>query len=472
MAKFRAVCLAVFGLTISGAVCAQTPHTDESSNYAADILGVTEAHLSADYWVANTPDADVPFVEPRDIAALNAETFALDENLALLSELPDAVDGETLEAYILDISSPASADRFTKDGDKLTERDYRRYQKSLNLRAVADETPVKFGLVLRRTSMRTFPTDDQVYNSPSGGDIDRFQETALFPGQAVAVLHESRDGKWVFAQSYNYRAWMKAADVAVGDRRTVLDYAASDDVLVVTGPKVFTVFNPEEPAVSEVQLDMGVRLPLGSVKEYGHDIYGQNPYAAYIVILPTADENGALVLKPALIARSQDVKTGYLPFSPETVIRQSFKFLGERYGWGHDYNGRDCTGFVSEVYKSVGILMPRNSGQQGSGEYGVNIRFDEDTPYEEKLAAIKTLEPGDLLYIPGHVMMYLGLENGVPYIIHDVHGYSHKTPEGDYYEGVLNGVSVTPLTTLHLSEEMRYIDRIYNLKKIRPGGRR
>ena len=39
-------------------------------------------------------------------------------------------------------------------------------------------------------------------------------------------------------------------------------------------------------------------------------------------------------------------------------------FLGERYGWGHRYNGRDCSGFVSEVYQSMGVQLPRNTSDQ------------------------------------------------------------------------------------------------------------
>ncbi|MEQ8936378.1 MAG: SH3 domain-containing protein [Amphiplicatus sp.] len=467
MTVFRSIWLSFAALVFCATANANAREAREQSAYSTDILGISEEHLSPEHWISKIPDADAPFVPEERISALNERTFDADKNLVRLETLPDSIDRKTLETYIAEISQVPGSDRFTRDGRKLTGRDYKKYQRALNPGAVAEDNPVTFGLIVRRTSMRTFPTDDETYREGTDRDIDRFQETGLFPGQPVAILHASKDGKWVFAQSYNYRAWMKKADAATSDRKTVLDFASGDDMLLVTGAKAYTVYNPDDPSVSEVQLDMGTRLPLGSPEQYGHDILGQNPYATHIVVLPTANAKGALVLKPALIARSQDVSARYLAFTPRNVITQAFKFLGERYGWGHDYNGRDCTGFVSEVYKSMGILMPRNSGQQGEGSYGVNIRFDENTTYEEKLAAIKTLDPGDLIYIPGHVMMFLGLEDGVPYVIHDVNGYAHKDADGKFYRGVLNGVSVTPLTTLHLSEETRYIDRIYNLKKMR-----
>ena len=149
------------------------------------------------------------------------------------------------------------------------------------------------------------------------------------------------------------------------------------------------------------------------------------------------------------------------------LVTQAFKFLGERYGWGHDYNGRDCTGFVSEVYRSMGIDMPRNSGQQGYGDFGQTTLFDKDTPNEVKLERIKQAKIGDLMYLPGHVVMYIGEIDGEPYVIHDVHGMSYQDDQGDYYRGTLNGVSVTPLLSLGLGKDRTYLDGIYSIKTVR-----
>mgnify|MGYP000230584309 len=46
----------------------------------------------------------------------------------------------------------------------------------------------------------------------------------------------------------------------------------------------------------------------------------------------------------------------------------------------------------------------------------------------EKKQILKVLEPGTLLYFPGHVMMYLGYENGNFYVINDV---SRLVKEGE-----------------------------------------
>ena len=63
-------------------------------------------------------------------------------------------------------------------------------------------------------------------------------------------------------------------------------------------------------------------------------------------------------------------------------------------------------------------------------------------------------------------MMYLGDENGQPRVIHDVKGLAYWTPEGEFYKGVLNAVSVTPLIKLQLNKTTSYVDKIYNIKRI------
>ena len=67
-----------------------------------------------------------------------------------------------------------------------------------------------------------------------------------------------------------------------------------------------------------------------------------------------------------------------------------------------------------EVYKTFGFLMPRNTGQQGEGSFGENTRFTPATGRAGKLDALKRMDVGDLLYVPGHVLMYIGDVNGEP----------------------------------------------------------
>src|SRR5690606_4113209 len=90
------------------------------------------------------------------------------------------------------------------------------------------------------------------------------------------------------------------------------------------------------------------------------------------------------------------------------LIRQAFKFLGERYGWGHRYNGRDCSGFVSEVMRSFGLVLPRNTGAQARSPALEGLAVEPGSPHEERLRLLGSSQVGDLVYLPGHVMMVIG----------------------------------------------------------------
>jgi len=446
---------------------AASPYVEGKS----DVINVNEAQLNSAYWVGlhdqNGASDNIVLIDKKGVSQFNQQVMQSNSHVVDPLAMAKVLTKAQLINHINEISSVPGSDRFYYDGHKLGEKEFNVYRDNLNIPAVLEQNNVSWGLVVKRTSLRTFPTTDRVFNSGMDTDLDRFQETAVFPGEAVAVLHESKDKKWYLVRSYNYLAWVLKEDIALGDKKIVHDFVHNTHFLMITGDKVFTTFVPNKAQVSEVQLDMGVKLPLINKQEYPAHLYGQNPFASYIVQLPVRTSKGMLDFLPAMIAKSKDTHIGYLPFTKQNIIKQGFKFLGERYGWGHDYNGRDCTGFVGEVYKTFGLLMPRNSGQQGKASYGKNVDFTAESSKQEKLDAISQLEIGDLIYIPGHVVMYLGDDNGEPYIIHDVKGLSYYTEDKKYYKGTLNGVSVTPLLPLHLSETKSYIDKIYNIKKIR-----
>jgi hypothetical protein len=436
----------------------------QKGDYKSDVIGVNEAQLSSNHWLKNLSEA--PLMSPMQVAQFNDKVINNDANVVNPLAMAEQLTKTELLAKIDQISSLPTSDRFYADGSKLNESSYRGYLSSVNKTNVAAMNPVKFGLVVKRSVLRKFPTMHRVFNEGMDTDLDRFQESGVFPGEAVAVLHQSSDKLWYLVQAYNYVAWVPKKAIALASKETINKFVGAKHFLLVTGSKVYTAYTPENKKVSQIQLDMGVRLPLVDFNNVPSRLYGQNPFASYVVQLPTQNEDGNLELAMALVGRSQDVSTDYLKVTKQNIVKQAFKFLGERYGWGHDYNGRDCTGFVGEVYKSFGFVMPRNSGQQGHGKYGENTRFTKKSTRTEKLAVIKTLAVGDLIYIPGHVMMYLGEENGEPYVIHDVKGLAYLDQQGELYRGTLNGVSVTPLLPLRLSKTTTYVDRIYNIKRI------
>ncbi|PHZ84769.1 hypothetical protein CRD36_10265 [Paremcibacter congregatus] len=435
--------------------------------FVSDVMGITEKHLSPDHWVASSSRSKI-LMTAAEIHDFNARNIAAEKTLYNLASLPQNLSRDDLLARIRSISNVPKYPRIYSDGTPVTQKDFSRYEASLNLEAIKENNMLRFAMAVRRTPLRTYPTLDLLFSSDADNrDIERFQESTLFPADIAVILHESVDGNWSLIQSNTYIAWVQNKDIAVGARADILAYKAAKDFLLVTGDKIHTTYNPEVPEVSELQLDMGVRLPLDRPEEFQHNLYGQNPYLSHMVKLPIRQPDGSLAFRHALISRAKDVHVGYLPFTEENIIRQAFKFLGERYGWGHRYNGRDCTGFVSEVYKSFGILLPRNSGDQARSPIGQNTRFDKDTPRDVKHTVLHQSRVGDMVYMPGHVMMILGQSDGQPFVIHDVTGLGYMQQDGSIYKGTLNGVSITPIIPLQSNPKRTYVDTVSNIKSIR-----
>ncbi|MCF6193286.1 MAG: SH3 domain-containing protein [Kangiellaceae bacterium] len=440
---------------------------DDHNEFKSDIEGMQEIMLSPNHWKNKLYPQQSPLLSSQQIAKQNTALFHSDAHMNELTAYPKVLGKTNILGKITKASKLPNSNRYYTNGKQVDKYNLAAYQESLNIKAVPDTVSVRFGMVVKRTDLRTFPTSDAVFKTPNNINLDRFQETALFPAEAVVVLHQSLDQSWYFVVSYNYSGWVKKSDIAIGTKGKIFEYKNSKSFLVVTGDMIFTTYNPYRTKVSNVQLDMGTKLTLVDKKNTPTSLDGQNTYTSYVVKLPTRSKEGDLKFELGLISRNRDVHIGYLPFTKQNILEQSFKFLGERYGWGHSFNARDCTGFIGDIYKSFGILMPRNSSQQAQSKQGQNIHFSKNASINEKLASINSLEVGDLIYIPGHVMMFLGMEDGKPFIIHDVSGLAYLKEDGSYYKSTLNGVSVTPLLPLQLNQETSYIDRIYNLKKIK-----
>jgi hypothetical protein len=449
--------------------CASRPHPPSAPVIPASaVVGVQDAQLKPDFWIARESSARKLVLNSEAIAAQNARLQQLDPSVRDIEKLPATLAASDVKVWIGKLSVRPDDELFDAQGRVLSAAVLEELMSSLALDAVPASQPVRFGMIVKRADLRTFPTLMRVFNSRDNTDIDRFQETALFPGTPVAIVHESRDRQWWFVVSPFYAAWIEKRFVAEGSAQQVFEYTRKAPYIVVTGPTAKTVFTPAQPDVSELQLDMGVRVPVLANWPESKPVNGQHPYTAHVIELPARATDGSLQFVPALLPRTADTSSDYLPLNRTNLLRQGFKFLGERYGWGHSYNARDCSGFVSEVYRSFGVQLPRNTRDQAVSPALNRIAFTSADDHEHRLAVLRDLQVGDLIYIPGHVMMVIGYDHGMPYVIHDTTGIGYRDAAGTPTRVVLNGVSVTPLTPLLFSREEPLVDRITSILRVRP----
>jgi hypothetical protein len=432
---------------------------------ASGVIGVDDALLLPEFWIARTEAADAVLMDRATIDARNARLWQADDSMHDLAALPPTLSRAQVAGWIEDLASPPAKPLWDEHGKPIAKPVLDAIVNNRALAAIPATQPTRYGMAVERAALRAFPTTLRVFSSAGDTDIDRFQESALFPGDPVAIAHASADGQWLFVVSPRYAAWIEARAIAEGDRASVLGYGMRSPYRVVTGAKPRTVFTREEPRLSELQLDMGVRIPLANAAP-DQPVNGQHPYSSWILDLPVRNADGRLAFAPALLPKIADSAADYLPLTRANLIRQAFRFLGERYGWGHAYNGRDCSGFVSEVYRSMGVELPRNTSDQAVSPVFARTRFEAGASRAERMAAIDALDVGDLIYIPGHVMMFLGRIDGMPYVIHDTNGGTVLGADGEPHSLRLNGVSVTPLLPLRFGKDHDYVDRITNIVRV------
>ncbi|MGY0504465.1 C40 family peptidase [Luteimonas sp. e5] len=462
-------------LLLAAACASATPRSQDAPSVPAAqasaqeqiIPHVSRAQLTPEYWARRSQAPDSALLDAEAIAAQNARLYAEDPSMHDLRAVPARLPGSDVRKRIESLSKAPSRTLYDIDGKPIPAARIEAWVRDANIAAIPTEVSVRHALVTRRADLRTFPTATRVFSRVGDTDIDRFQESAVFPGTPVLPLHHSRDGEWVFVISPRYAAWMRSDHLAEGVAADVFGYAERRPWLIVTGARAETVYAPEQPQLSRLSLDMGTRVPLLTDWPANRAVNGQLPAGAWVIELPVRDADGRLRLSPALLPRSSDVSTHYLPLTTRTLLTQGFKFLGERYGWGHSYDARDCSGFVSEVYAGFGVQMPRNTSDQGKSPAFNTLEVPESMSREERIELMKTLQAGDLIYIPGHVMMVLGHEDGLTYVIHDTPGVRYRDEHGNSTRYPLNAVSVTPLEPLQLGEDGYYIDSIYSVQRMR-----
>ena len=264
---------------------------------------------------------------------------------------------------------------------------------------------VRWGVSVRRTSLRAKPTDALCPTRAGDRYDDALQLTAVLPNEPMALLGESADGSFCRAETSYYAGWVPAEDIGLCRDLEAWRTAQEGGFLRVTGSRVTLCCDPYEPRVSGAALPMGTSLPLAASPGTVRALRGRMSYDNYLVRLPVRRADGWLEYREAMVPVSADVCVGDLPYTHENVTAQAAKMRGEVYGWGGMLGGRDCSALVGDVYRCFGFRLPRDAAGLAllPGAEDVSALSTE-----EKRAALCTLPVGTILYFPGHVMLSWG----------------------------------------------------------------
>lgn len=273
--------------------------------------------------------------------------------------------------------------------EKLTIENTKDIFNNRNLDNIQDLENIPKGIIINRANLRSFPSDKCIYDKLNVTIHDKMQETELLVNTPVLILHESKDKLWNFVITPYYVGWVKKENIAL---------TTDDTYNYFINPNNFGIITANHIIVNDIVLDMSVKLPS----------IGNNEY-----ILPIKDKNGYIAKKVVYID-STDINNGYLPYSIDNIILQAKKYLNEPYSFGGK-NGIDCSSYIGNIFRTFGLYFPRNTADQ-KDSVGEIINL-EGKSNQEKLNIISEHMPG-LLYKDGHVMLYIGTNDNIHYIIH------------------------------------------------------
>lgn len=259
----------------------------------------------------------------------------------------------------------------------------------------------QLGVVIKPAFIRILPTIRPFYETPADFPFDHLQFSEIKPNEPVRILHATKDGAWLYIETSYANGWVEPDAVRFIDEAFRQRVINSAQVVVVSD---FAIIQTERGDVLP-QPKIGTLYPLVE-EEPDH----------WLVEAAVAGGDRYAALATARIAKSAASRHP-LSFSPETVPLIGNELLKTPYGWGELYRNRDCSATTRDFFLPFGIWLPRNSLLQITSAPFVSLA-NLSSADKEKLIREQGIPFRTLLHQKGHIMLYIGLHDGKPIILH------------------------------------------------------
>lgn len=264
-------------------------------------------------------------------------------------------------------------------------------------------------ITIRRSDVKSLPTSNAFYRDPrktgEGFPFDYNQNSALHINVPLYISHFSKDKKWAFVRASYSFGWVKTSDLALVSNDFIKRFKNGNYAMVI---KDNLRLYHDGKEVSFVKI--GALFPIDKDQKY---------------LVASRDNKGRAHIEQVSVENRDIIVKKPLPFTAKNVAMLAKEFYGEPYGWGGGYECRDCSATTRDFLGAFGIFLRRNSSKQA--EDGDKISIKGLTKAKKKQKIIKDAEPfRSLLYVPGHIVLYLGEYKGEPVIMHTYWGIRKK----------------------------------------------
>ncbi len=293
----------------------------------------------------------------------------------------------------------------------------------------------KPGIMINFAEVRTFPTLLPSYNDPKkageGYPFDNWIVSLAAPGTPIRILEQSKDKIWYLIKTSSYYGWVPSETVAFVNDAFMQEWkkypflvSLQDDVPLQT-----------QTGLTLFSMRKGVLYPSPAQGEKNQ------------VLMPAIDNDGYARI---ISVFADSALTRPFPMTPtaSSIAALAKTFIDSPYGWGGLYQLRDCSATMQDLFAGFGFWLPRNTLQQAT--MGEKIDLTGKTSEEKKRILHDQGVPFfTLIHFPGHIGLYLGEKNGVPYLLQEMWGIPTHDVFGNEGRAV---VGRTGITTLELGK--------------------
>lgn len=231
-----------------------------------------------------------------------------------------------------------------------------------------------------------------------GFPFDNLQESAIWAGTPLYVFSVSKDKAWSLVLTPDgYFCWVKTNDIAYASPEFIKHWqtAAQRQLIAVT---------QTETSIVDAQQQFQFTGYIGAI----FPMLEQNSQQTTILI-PVKNQLNQAIIKIGLINTNA---SSLMPLTatPKNLVKIINQLQNRPYGWGGAFFFNDCSQELKSIFTPFGIWLPRNSAQQA--RLSSTLDLSKNT-VDERIRLLK--EKGHplmtIIYINGHVMLYLGTKD-------------------------------------------------------------
>ncbi len=308
-------------------------------------------------------------------------------------------------------------------------------------------------VIVLESNVRAVPTNKPRFDTADDYPFDQWQNSIIFAGTPVLITHISKNKQYAHIQTQFVYGWVEMRNLAFIDEASIAK---------IMNTKQYIMPNADNIALYDMDNNFALYARIGQI------FATQAHNGFYLVYNYHRLPNGKAQLS-LIKALDSDFSTFPKDFTPKAMADIINTMMGNKYGWGGYLGNRDCSAFIRDSFANFGLYLPRNSKAQA--HYANNmIDLSKFTREEKEQYILENGIPfGSVLWLKGHIMLYLGRYDNYAMVAHSAWSVKTET-SSNKIKNMLGGVVITTLyagiENSSKSSHTLLIDRILGISNL------